>query len=268
MTLFDDDLADVPEPEARSRVRMTIAYDGTGLSGFSIQPGGVKTVGATLADAVSTVLKHPVRFTVAGRTDAGVHAWGNVVHFDSPLAADELDLDRLQRAVNKMCASRIVVRSADVAACGFDARFSAIARRYRYMVLNRAVPDPFLAATTWHVAAPLDLRSMQLACDPLYGEHDFSAFCRKPPDPSGSNIRRLHDARWLDLGDGLLRFDVEASSFCQQMVRSLVGTLVDVGLGRKRAGDISWILRSLDRSQAGSPAPPRGLCLWEVVYPD
>jgi tRNA pseudouridine38-40 synthase len=248
---------------------MTIAYDGTGFSGFSVQPGGVKTVGGALAAAIEKILKHPVRFTVAGRTDAGVHAWGNVCHFDSPLPAGDLALalDGLQRALNKMLKPRIVVRDIGLAEEGFDARFSAAARRYRYTVLNRVVPDPFLAATSWQVAAPLDLRSMQLACDPLLGEHDFSSFCRKPPDPSGSNVRRVHDARWLDLGDGVLRFDVEASSFCQQMVRAMVGTLVDVGLARKRAGDLSWILRSRDRAAAGQLAPPHGLCLWEVVYP-
>ena len=269
MTLFDDDAPAVPDVEARTRVRMTIAYDGTGFSGFSVQPGGVKTVGGALADAIEKVLKHPVRFVVAGRTDAGVHAWGNVCHFDSPLEPAQLDeeLPRLQRALNKMLKPRIVVRDAAVAGEGFDARFSAIARRYRYTVLNRPVPDPFRAATSWQVEEPLDLRAMQLACDPLLGEHDFSSFCRKPPDPSGSNVRRLHDARWLDLGDDVLRFDVEASSFCQQMVRALVGTLVDVGLGRKRAGDMSWILRSKDRAAAGQLAPPHGLCLWEVVYP-
>ena len=250
------------------RVRLDISYDGTALHGWARQPEHHgRTVQADLEEGLARVLRRPVSLTVAGRTDAGVHAWGNVVHFDSPLAADDIDLERLQRAVNKMCKPRIVIRDAAVAADGFDARFSARARRYRYTVLNREVPDPFLHATSWQVDAPLDLRSMQLACDPLYGEHDFSSFCRKPPDPSGSNVRRLHDARWLDLGDGLLRFDVEASSFCQQMVRSLVGTLVDVGLGRKRAGDISWILRSQDRSLAGQLAPPQGLCLWEVVYP-
>src|SRR5688572_8466705 len=147
MTLFDDDAPAAPEVEARCRVRMTIAYDGTGYSEFSVQPGGVKTVGGALADAVAKVLKHPVRFTVAGRTDAGVHAWGNVCHFDSPLEADELDLDRLQRALNKMCKPKIVVRDVGVAPEGFDARFSAAARRYRYTVLNRPVPDPFLHAT-------------------------------------------------------------------------------------------------------------------------
>jgi tRNA pseudouridine38-40 synthase len=266
MTLFDEETAD-PAPEARTRVRMTVAYDGSGFSGFPVQPGGVKTIAGALGEAVSKVLKHPVRFTVAGRTDAGVHAWGNVCHFDSPLGPDELDLAKLQRAVNTLCKPKIVVRDLAIVADDFDARFSAVARRYRYTVLNRPVPDPFLHATSWLVEEPLDLRSMQLACDPLLGEHDFSSFCKKPPDPSGSNIRRLHDARWVDLGEGRLRFDIEASSFCQQMVRSVVGTMVDVGLGRKRAGDLSWILRSKERSLAGQPAPPQGLCLWEVVYP-
>jgi tRNA pseudouridine38-40 synthase len=219
-----------------------------------------------LATAIEKVLKHPVRFVVAGRTDAGVHAWGNVLHFDSPLEAGDLGLESLQRALNKMLRPSIVVRDAAVAEPDFHARYSALARRYRYTVLNRPVPDPFLAATAWHVEEPLDLRSMQAACDPLFGEHDFSSFCRKPPDPSGSNVRRLREARWIALEDGRLRFDVEASSFCQQMVRSLVGTMVEVGLGKKRAGDMAGILRAKDRSQAGQLAPPQGLVLWEVLY--
>ncbi len=267
MTLFDE-VPPVDDAPTRSRVRMTIAYEGTGFSGFSLQPEGRKTVAGVLAEAVGKVLKHPVRFVVAGRTDAGVHAWGNVVHFDSPSEADVISADfaRLQRAVNKMLRPRIVVRDVALAADGFSARYSAVARRYRYTVLNRPLPDPFLHATTWHVDDPLDLRAMRLGCDPLLGEHDFSSFCRKPLG-SGSNIRRVTDARWIDLGDGVFRFDIEASSFCQQMVRSIVGTLVDVGLGRKRAGDLSWTLRSKDRTAAGPPAPPHGLCLWEVVYP-
>jgi tRNA pseudouridine38-40 synthase len=264
MTLFDDETP--AEAEARSRVRMTVAYDGTGFKGFAAQPGGVKTVGGSLATAIERVLGHPVKLFVAGRTDAGVHAWGNVVHFDSPLAAEEIDLPALQRSCNKILRPSIVVRDAGVADPEFHARFSATARRYRYTVLNRPVPDPFLATTTWQIEAPLDLRGMQAGCDPLYGEHDFSSFCRKPPDETGSNVRRLHDARWIDLGDGLLRFDVEASSFCQQMVRGLVGTLVEIGLGKKRAGEMSWILRSCDRANAGQLAPPHGLCLWEVCY--
>lgn len=270
MTLFDDD-EEPSEGDApvRCRVRMTIAYDGSGYSGFSVQAPGVRTVAGALSEAVGKVLKHPVRFVVAGRTDAGVHAWGNVVHFDSPLGPDVAagHLEGLQRAINKMLRPRIVVRDVAIAPEGFDARFSAVARRYRYTVLNRSVPDPFLHATSWQVDQPLDLRAMQLACDPLLGQHDFSSFCRRPIGASGTNVRRLHDARWRDLGDGILRFEVEASSFCQQMVRSMVGTLVDVGLGKKKAGDMSFIMRCMDRAAAGAPAPPHGLCLWEVCYP-
>ncbi|HET9441808.1 MAG TPA: tRNA pseudouridine(38-40) synthase TruA [Acidimicrobiales bacterium] len=266
MTLFDAEAAPVEAP-VRSRLRMTVAYDGTDFRGFAAQGGDVRTVAGALGGAVERVLGHPVRFVVAGRTDAGVHAWGNVVHFDSPRAADEIDLAALRRSVTKLLAPAVVIRAVEVAPEGFDARHSAVGRCYRYTVLNREVPDPFVHRTTWQVEAPLDLRAMQAACDPLLGEHDFSSFCRKPPDPSGSNVRRVHDARWLDLGDGLLRFDIEASSFCQQMVRSVVGTLAEVGLGRRRAGDMAWTIRCRDRSGAGQLAPARGLCLWEVRYP-
>jgi tRNA pseudouridine38-40 synthase len=161
----------------------------------------------------------------------------------------------------------IAVRAAEVAAPGFDARFSARARRYRYLVLNRPTPDPFLAATAWHVEVPLDIARMRLACDPLIGEHDFSSFCRRPKgDGEVSLVRRVLDARWTDDGDGLLRFDIEATAFCHQMVRSIVGTLVDVGRGRLRAGQVKGILAARDRAAAGEPAPPHGLCLVEVVY--
>ena len=244
---------------------MTVAYEGTGFHGFS-ENRGVRTVGGELAGALATVLRHPVSLTVAGRTDSGVHAWGNVVSFD---AEDEVpDLGAVQRQVNGMLAPAIVVRSAEVAPPGFDARRSALARRYRYTVLNRPVPDPFLATTTWHVVEPLDLAVLRLACDPLIGEHDFSSFCRVPrgvPDPS--MVRVVHDARWHDLGDGLLRFDIDASSFCQQMVRAVVGTMVPMGAGRQRAGEMAGILRARSRAAASRVAPARGLCLWEVVYP-
>src|SRR5207237_6327789 len=112
------------------------------------------------------------------------------------------------------------------------------------------------------------LRSMQLACDAFLGEHDFAAFCRRPQGggPEDPLVRRVLDARWRDGPDGGLRFEIEATSFCQQMVRCIVGTHVDVGLGRKRAGDMSWIIRGRDRALAGAPAPAHGLCLWEVRY--
>jgi tRNA pseudouridine38-40 synthase len=219
-----------------------------------------------LRAAIERVVRCPVILVGAGRTDAGVHAWGQVVTFDTELDADALDLAALQRSVNGMCAPRIVVRALEVAPGDFDARHSALCRRYRYTVLNRSVPDPFLAPTTWHVAAPLDLAGMRLGCDPFIGEHDFASFCRKVPDRS--LVRTVHSAGWDERGDGLLRFEIEATSFCQQMVRAIVGTLVEVGLGKKHAGDVAAILRARNRAVAGALAPPQGLTLWEVGYPD
>lgn len=251
---------------------MTVAYDGTGFRGFAVNRG-VRTVAGDLGDALAKVLGHEVALTCAGRTDAGVHAWGQVVSFDTH---DQPDPVALQRSLNKMLAPAVVVRSVDVGPPGFDARRWATGRRYRYTVLNRPLPDPFQAATTWHVPEPLDVRAMTLACDALIGEHDWSSFCRRPPepadaapdDPPASLVRVVRDARWFDLGDGLLRFDIEASAFCHQMVRSVVGTLVAVGKGRRRAGEMTSVIRARDRSRAAEPAPPRGLCLWEVLYPE
>jgi tRNA pseudouridine38-40 synthase len=246
------------------RVRLTVAYDGTGFSGFSDNLN-VKTVGGELKAALATVLRHEVNLIVAGRTDAGVHAWGNVVHFDTDT---EVDVVSLQRHLNSMLGPAIAVRAAEVAPPNFNARHDAVARRYRYTVLNRPVPDPFLAATTWHVPQPLDLAVLRLTCDPIIGDHDFSSFCRAQRRiPDASMVRRVYDARWVDAGDGLLRFDIEASSFCQQMVRALVGTMVPMGLGKQRAGEMAGILRARDRSKANRVAPARGLCLWEVLYP-
>ncbi len=247
-------------------MKLVVAYDGHDFHGFWPNEG-VTTVGGTLVEAVETVLGHRIEMTCAGRTDAGVHAWGQVVTFGAvpSSAGGEPDLERLQQSVNGLCAPRIVVREVEAVPDDFDARGSAVSRTYRYTVLNRPVPDPFLAATTWHVTAPLDLRALRLGADPLIGEHDFSSFCRRPA-PDVGLTRRVLDAHWEDLGDGLLRFEITANAFCHQMVRSLVGTLVDVGRGRSRAGEVLAILRARDRQAAGQPAPPQGLCLWSVAY--
>jgi len=267
VTLFDvDDQAAPSGPLCR--LRMTVAYDGTRFRGFAPNPG-VRTVGGALGEALAKVLPHPVAITCAGRTDAGVHAWGQVISFDA--TADGANPDALQRSVNRLCGPDIVIREASVAPEGFDARRSALSRRYRYTVLNRPVPDPFLSRTSWHVATPLDVPAMQLACDPVLGEHDFSSFCRQPRARAGvpevSMVRHVREARWEDLGDDVVRFEIEASSFCHQMVRSLVGTMVDVGLGKRKAGEMTGILRAEDRAAAGRVAPAHGLCLWEVRYP-
>lgn len=222
-----------------------------------------------LRAAIETVVRHPVEITCAGRTDRGVHAWGQVISFD---LSSGVDLDALHRSLLKLCGPEIVVRELAIASPDFDARFSALARTYRYTVLNRPLPDPFLARLAWHVPQPLELELLALACDPFLGEHDFSAFCRRPKVPAGeapaSLVRRVQQAGWTDLGDGVLRFEVRATAFCHQMVRSLVGTIVAAGHGRIRAGDIRTILHQRDRAKAPPIAPPEGLCLWQVDYPE
>jgi tRNA pseudouridine38-40 synthase len=260
VTLFEE------AARAPLRLRLLVAYDGRGFHGFAAQPG-VVTVAGALADALERVLGHPVVLTCAGRTDTGVHAWGQVVHCDTTADPAVLDPGDVQRAVNALCGPQIVVRAVEFAPPGFDARRSAKARRYRYTVLNRVVPDPFLAATTWHVPEPIDRGSLALSCDPIIGEHDFTSFCRVPKGATDHSMtRRVIDARWTDVGDYLVRFEIESSSFCHQMVRALVGTMVAIGRGRRKAGDMAGIVRACDRAAAGDLAPPHGLCLWEVRY--
>ena len=279
------------------RWRLRVAYDGSGFHGFAAQDG-IDTVAGALSAALGRVTRTPVTLTCAGRTDAGVHALDQMVHFDVPADRSALlEPAALVKSCNSQVGPAIVVRSAEIAPAGFDARHSASARRYRYLVVNAPVPDPLLAGLTWHVPDPLDLRAMTAAADALLGEHDFRAFCRRVPGTTAEDPipRRVLDARWTRLdgrpagarsagtsdleahaattgaslapvvGD-LLAFEIEANAFCHQMVRSLVGTLVDVGRGRKRPSDILHILRSADRSQASQPAPPQGLTLMAVRY--
>ncbi len=271
MTLFDAIPARGTEPDAEpggaappARVKLVVAYDGTDFSGFAAQSGQpeVRTVGGALGQAIGKVLRHDVRLACAGRTDAGVHAWGQVVSFPSEPG---LDPARVQAAVNSMLGPEIVIRSAALVDPQFDARHSARWRRYRYTILNRPVPDPFRDRFTWWVPGRLDLRALRLGADPFVGEHDFASFCRKGPEGS-STVRRINESHWVDEGDGVLRYEIRGNAFCWQLVRSVVGTLVEVGLGKRRPGDLMAILRAGDRDAAGQLAPPRGLCLWDVGY--
>jgi tRNA pseudouridine38-40 synthase len=281
------------------RWRLTVAYDGSGFHGFAAQHGQ-RTVAGALSEALGKIARTPVALTCAGRTDSGVHALEQVVHFDVPAdRSAALEPAALVKSCNSQLGPAIVVRDAAVAAPGFDARHSAVGRRYRYLVVNAPVADPLLAGLAWHVADPLDLRAMEAAADALLGEHDFRAFCRRVPgtSPDAPIPRRVLDARWTELSDAggtvragadrpqrggpvpgptaslapvvgrLLAFEIEANAFCHQMVRSLVGTLVDVGRGRKRPSDVLWILQSADRQLASQPAPSAGLTLTAVRYP-
>jgi tRNA pseudouridine38-40 synthase len=252
------------------RVKMVVAYDGAPFRGFA-RNDGVRTVLGDLGAAVATVVRAPVDLTGAGRTDAGVHAWGQVVSGDVPA---DIDLDDLVRRLNKLCAPSIAVRSAEWAPPDFHARHSATWRHYRYDVWNASTPNPLLAERAWFVPHPLAVWAMQAGCDPLLGEHDFSSFCRRPriaPDQEPPTlVRRVLSARWCEVDDAgpLLRFEIRANAFCHQMVRSIVGTLVDVGAGKASPGDVRGMLLARDREAAGQVAPPAGLVLWEVGYPD
>lgn len=285
MTLFDTD-EPAPEPEpvspvppvegarpatdpapeagssARTHLALTIAYDGTAFHGFAAQPDQ-RTVAGELLEALGQALRGDVADLVgAGRTDAGVHAWGQVVSFST---GADVDPDALAARLNRRLGPEIVVREARVVDVGFSARRSATARTYRYTVVNRPVPDPFRARYAWWVPEPLDLARLRLAADPFVGEHDFAAFCRKGPEGS-TTVRRVLRSHWDDLDEGILRYEIRANAFCWQMVRSIVGTQVEIGRGRITAGDVLRIIRSRDRQQAGRLAPPEGLCLWRVDY--
>ncbi len=283
--------ADLP---ALRRWRLLVAYNGRRFRGFAEQDG-VPTVAGELAAALKRATRMPEApaLTCAGRTDAGVHARGQVVHVDLPSPLPvlrrrglewEMTGPDLVGAVNRQIAPDVVVRAAEPAAPGFDARRSAVARRYRYLVWNSPSPDPLLDPLVWHVPEPLDLAAMRGASDAVEGEHDFRGFCRRPPGTPADQpiLRRVRRTSWHELpppvgaegGDEvpsdqgrLLRFDVEADAFCHQMVRSLVAVLVEVGRGRERAAGVVARLRSGERAGAPRPAPACGLCLVAVRYP-
>ncbi len=256
-----------PPAPGLERIRMTLAYDGSAFRGFA-ENDGVRTVGGDLRQALERVLRREITLAVAGRTDAGVHARAQVVSFDAPVGS--VDPHALRRSLNSLVAPHVVVREVAWAPDDFHARFSAQWRRYRYRLLATEVPDPFLAATTWWVPAPLDRHRMSDAAHELVGDFDFTSFCRRPKDrPDASMRRRVTDTRWSQepSDDGrVLTFEITATAFCHQMVRSIVGTLVDIGRGRSSVEVVTAALAGADRALAGQLAPPEGLMLWEVGY--
>lgn len=239
-------------------VRLTLAYDGTDFRGWQRQRG-LRTVQGVLEDALGRVLGAAPRLSVAGRTDAGVHARGQVVSLETGV-----DAQRLARAINGMLAPEIVATDARVAPDGFDARFSATAREYRYRIDAGEAPDPFTARYVWHRPGEPELAEMRRAASLLVGEHDFASFCRRPPDDRHT-VRDLERLSIVRDGDRV-EIAARANAFLHQMVRSLVGTLVAVGEGRIAAGSMPAILEARDRASAGPIAPPHGLTLERVIY--
>jgi tRNA pseudouridine38-40 synthase len=243
-------------------LRLDLGYDGRPFHGFARQPT-VRTVQGELEDALARLFRGDVTTVCAGRTDAGVHALGQVVSVED--APDDLDPIKIRDALNAMLAPSIAITDVRPVADDFHARFSALSRLYVYAILTSEVPDPFLAATSLYHPEPLDVDTMNEAAGHLVGHHDFSSFGR-PPE-GGSPERLLYELRCWRTGS-LVRVRARANAFIQQMVRSLVGTLVHVGEGRRSPGDMGDVLETRDRSAAGPVAPPHGLCLVSVEYDD
>ena len=244
-------------------IRLDIAYDGEPFRGFAKQPGH-RTVQGDLETALTRMFGAEPEMHVAGRTDAGVHASGQVVGI--PGAPDGLDLGRVRTSLNTMCGPAIAVKQVSEVPEGWHARFDARSRTYVYAICNAPVHDPFLIRTAWFRPAPLDLAAMNEAAGHLLGEHDFLSFGRLPAaKPDATSVRRLYHLECVRSGS-LIRLKVRASSFIQQMVRSLAGTLVEVGEGKRDPSSMPEILRARDRAAAGQVAPPHGLCLVAVEY--
>jgi tRNA pseudouridine38-40 synthase len=265
-------------------VRLDLAYDGTRFAGWATQPG-LRTVQGVLEDALATVLRTgPLglprpRLTVAGRTDAGVHARGQVAHVDVPRERWDAMPGRSDREPGVALADRlagllppdVVVHRAAVAPAGFDARFSALHRRYAYRVADRPeLRDPLRRDwVLWH-RRPLDVEAMHRAMQPLVGLHDFAAFCK--PREGATTIRELTRLSWErpDSGPdaGLVVATVQADAFCHSMVRALVGMSLAVGEGRRAPTAPAEVLAGRTRSAAAGVVAARGLVLEQVTYPD
>ena len=242
------------------RLKFILEYDGTAYHGWQVQPG-LDTIQGRLEAALSRLTGSRVHVMGAGRTDAGVHALGQVA---SGNVGVRLDDPTLRRALNALLPKDIVVTRVEPAPAEFDARRSARSRTYRYTILRRAYPSALHGRYSLYVPYDLDLEGMSDAVRCLLGTHDFSAF-RAGSCPAATPIRSVRRASWRTEGD-LWRFEIEGNAFLQHMVRIIVGTLMEVGRGKRRPADIGEILASRDRRRAGKTAPAHGLCLVAVEY--
>ena len=246
-------------------IRIDLTYKGTRFRGFAENPG-VRTVEGELRSALQQVLGQSVDLAVAGRTDAGVHALGQVVSFR--IDGAEVDSERLRNSLNRLCGPDIQIREIREVDTDFDARFTAVQRLYRYNLLNSLIADPLLSDIEWHIKEPLDVEEMNRTAQRFLGEHDFTSFCRRPKGQTGASlVRTIHHAQWHPRPQQRIEFEIAANAFCHQMVRSIVGFCVSVGAHKRPAHDVEAVLNARDRSSAAPIAPPHGLTLIHVTYP-
>ncbi len=244
-------------------IAMVVEYDGTAYHGMQRQTS-LPSIAAEIERVLSTLFGHDVRIVAAGRTDAGVHARGQVI---SCTTTSDFELRRLPVAAGAMLrASGIAIVRAVEREAGFSARRHALARTYRYRILNRAAPSPLERMRAFHVRAPLDIAAMRAAAQALVGEHDFIAYCATLP-PRGTTTRTITSLTIEREGD-MVEVWVTADSFLHQMVRIIVGSLIDVGRGRSPAAAVGDALSAGKRARAGFTAPPHGLFLERVHFAD
>ncbi len=258
-------------------IKLIIEYEGTYYHGWQVQPG-LKTIQGLLRSKLSMITKADTQVTGAGRTDAGVHALGQVAHFrtDSRMTPEEFKV-----ALNSVLPKDIVIKHVEEAGDDFHARYSATGRTYRYTILNDTTPSAFLRNYAYMVSRPIDVDSMADACKSLLGTHDFSSFA-STGDPVHSFIRTVSDARILDTGcwipalrvqdqassieRRLIHFQIEANAFLRGMVRAIAGTLLEIGKGKMSVEKMPEVIDARSRSAAGPSLPARGLCLISVSY--
>jgi len=253
---------------ATTRIRLDLSYDGTEFAGWARQRSGVRTVQGTVEEALTAVLRlaEPAQLTVAGRTDAGVHASGQVAHVDLPTGTWKVHADKLLYRLSGKLPMDVRVWRVTEAPTDFDARFAALSRRYVYRVGDsRYGVEPVRRRfVLWH-AHQLDVDAMNTAAALMLGEHDFAAYCKKRE--GATTIRRLLNLRWERTRPDEVEATVEADAFCHSMVRALVAALLMVGDGRRPAEFPAEVLGSLARHPGVNVVPPHGLSLEEVRYP-
>ncbi len=248
---------------------LTLGYKGTPFAGFARQPGKM-TVQGSVEEALSLLFKQEVLTVCAGRTDAGVHARGQVVSFSVPEAVIRARSQQsLLRSLNALTHEAIVVKSLEERPVGFSARFDAVSREYRYFICIDALPALFMRDFSWHIPQPLDREAMQQAALLMEGEHDFKSFCLAASAKDASTYRFVEQVRVEPaeiMGESMLVITVIGNAFLHSMVRTMVGTLVKIGAGHREPSWVSQVLAARDRSAAGETAPACGLVFWHVDY--
>jgi len=242
-------------------IKLLIEYDGTGYHGWQVQPNA-PTVQEVIEQKIEVMTRQRVRLIASGRTDAGVHALGQVANFRT---TSSIPVEGLRRGLNSLLPSDIIIKSAEEVDLQFHAQYGAKRKIYRYAILNSDVPSALRRNYCWHLPGPLDVPAMQKASCVLLGRQDFSSFQGADADTEDP-VREVYRAEWSVEGEGFLHFTIEADGFLKHMVRNIVGTLAEVGRGKLSVEDFERILGARDRRQAGMTAPAQGLFLVEVKY--